>query len=303
MAFSFLQRGNLTEAARQLSLSSYVPAIVLEDLVAGIDNVRHDVFISSRFSETARAHIFRLIAKHGGVEDLASEGSLFSVRESGRPNGRKAPDAAEFKRQFAELHVMALNRAKNENNPSLDLLFRLAVIKFERSELTSQFNQVLERCRARVKQYEGPRQTIPAKAVEVRDRLAQFQINKRAILRRAGQDLFLTLRDVEKESLARHRRSLLGDVAPAAYDLFLNRLIFMEDGRDDFLNAEHYVMLGNYERDADRFQRMREIAGQFLRSLPITGDAEPEIDALLNVPENAQELMGGGVPDDAASKG
>ena len=93
MAFSFLQRGNLTEAARQLSLSSYVPVIVLDDLVAGIDNVRHDVFISPRFSETARAHIFRLIAKHGGVEDMASEGTLFSVRDSGRPNGRKAPDA------------------------------------------------------------------------------------------------------------------------------------------------------------------------------------------------------------------
>jgi len=58
MAFSFLQRGSLAESARQLSWSSYVPSIELENLVAGIDNLRHDVFLSSRFIEIARLHIF-----------------------------------------------------------------------------------------------------------------------------------------------------------------------------------------------------------------------------------------------------
>ncbi len=41
----------------------------------------------------------------------------------------------------------------------------------------------------------------------------------------------------------------------------------MEDGQDNLLNAEHYVMLGTYDRDRDRFQTMREIAAQFLKSL------------------------------------
>lgn len=307
MPFSFLQRASLSDSARQLSLTSYVPSIALENLVAGIDNLRHDVFISPKFTEVTRQHIFRLIAKHGNVEDLAADDPL--ARAGSRPNGRpqgppvKVNEAAEFKRQLTELHVTALNRAKSDNNPSIDLLFRLAVLKFQRTELLQQFTQVLDRCRARVKQYEGPRQNVPGKAVEVRDRFARFQINKKTVLRRVGQDLFLTTRDVEKETLSRTRRSLFGDIVPMSYDLFLNRLIFTEDGRDDYLNAEHYVMLGNYERDPDRFQTMQEIAGRFLKSLGVVGDDEEDIDALLSAPENAQEIMAGGAPDEATPRG
>lgn len=73
MAFSFLQRGNLADHARQLSLATYEPALTLEDLVPGIDNVRHDVFLSPKFTDAARFHIFKLIAKHGNVEELAAE--------------------------------------------------------------------------------------------------------------------------------------------------------------------------------------------------------------------------------------
>jgi class 3 adenylate cyclase len=312
MPFPFLQRGNLADSARQLSLTSYVPSIILENLVPGIDNVRHDVFLSPRFTDTARTHILKLIAKHGNVEDLIGSDPYSSGRAAPRPNGRtvgapappKNGDPGEFKRQLADLHIASLNRGKAENNFSLDLLFRLAVLKFQRAEMTNQFNQALERCRARVKQYEGPRQAVPGTAIELRDRFAKFQINKKNVLRRVGQDLFLTIREVEKESLSRTRRSLFGEVAPGSYDLFLNRLIFTEDGRDDFLNAEHYVMLGNYDRDPDRFQTMQEIAGRFLKSLGVLGDDdEQEIVAVLSAPENAQEIMAGGVPDDATPRG
>lgn len=304
MPFAFLQRGNLTESARQLSLSSYVPSVVLENLVAGIDNIRHDVFISAKFTEVARQHIFKLILKHGNVEDLAAEDNILrpNVRAAG-PAQAKGLDLADFKRLVADLHLAALNRAKLDENPSRDLLFRLAVLKFLRAELMHQYSHAAERCRARIKQYEIPRQSAAGRAMEARERFARFQINKKGVLRRVGQDLFLTIRDVEKESLSRTRRSLFGDTGFASYDLFLNRLIFTEDGRDDYLNAEHYVMLGNYERDPDRFQTLQQIAGSFLKSLNVAGDDEDEIEALLNAPENAQEIMASGIPDDATPKG
>jgi predicted NAD-dependent protein-ADP-ribosyltransferase YbiA (DUF1768 family) len=309
MAFSFLQRGSLVESARQLSLSSYVPSIVLENLVPGIDNIRHDVFLSPRFTDVARSHIFKLIVKHGNVEDMAADEMIVSarppVRSDARPSGSGAKnfEAAEFKRLITELHIASLNRAKLDENLSRDLLFRLAALKFLRSELTSQYNHAAERCRARIKQYETPRQNAHGRAMEARERFAGFQVNKKAVLRRAGQDVFLTIRDIEKESLSRTRRSLFGESGLAAYDLFLNRLLFTEDGRDDYLNAEHYVMLGNYERDPDRFQTLQQIAGSFLKSLNVAGDDEDAIQALLNAPENAQEIMAGGVPDDATPKG
>ncbi len=109
MSFSFLQRGSLPEYARQLVLASDEPSLVLEGLVTGIDNLRHDVYLSPKFTETARQHIFKLVAKHGNVEDLVAEerpaGRLPSAAQ--RPRNRQS-ESAEFKRLLTELHVVAI---------------------------------------------------------------------------------------------------------------------------------------------------------------------------------------------------
>ena len=307
----FILRGSLSDQARQLALATYQPAIVLEGLATGVDNVRVDVFLSSRFTEAARGYMARLISTYGKVEELALE-NLAGVRppsmaakptESGRFRLARLGDAGEFKRLLLDVHVSGLNRAKSDGNISVDLLVRLAIIKFLRSELPLQYAVVTERCRARLKTYEGPRQTAGGKGHELRERFARFQVEKKNTLRRVGQDLFLTLRDIDKQTLAKMRRSLFGDDSPD-YELFNNRLLFTDDGHDDYLNAEHYVMLGNYERDSDRFDLMQEICHSFLRSLNLAGgDNDSAIDCYLNVPENAQELVAGGSPDDSTPRG
>ncbi len=303
----FLQRGNLADYASQVTLTSYTPVLNLHGLTAGIDNVRHDVMLSPKFCEVARLHLARLIAKYGNIEDLVAErkgGDPFQppsmIKQGGKSEDPKALDPSDFKRLLTELHLTALNRAKTEGNTSLDLLARLAVLKFLRAELGVQFAILLERCRARLKAVEGPRQTA-RRAIELRERAAAFRLAKKSILRKAGQEVFHTIREMEKESLLRMRRSLFSDGGGSAYDLFLNRLLFTADGHDDHLNAEQYVMLGNFQRDADRFENMLAISGEFLRSLDIGGEsvAEHEYDAILSVPENAQELVGGGTPEDS----
>jgi hypothetical protein len=307
MPFSFLQRPSVTECARQLKLTSYRPTLALTGLVTGVDNVRHDVHLSPKLTEVTRQHIFRLIAKYGQVEEMVVEEPMSSGPPSRIIPGQqkhKAVDPAEFKRLLTELHVVALNRAKSENNVSIDLLARLAVVKLGKAEMLAQFTQVLERCGAKLKAYEGPRHSTPAKAVEMRERFWRLKVNKKAVLRRVGQDLFITLREIEKETLARMRRSLFGNEQAHAYDLFMNRLLFTEDGRDDYLNAEHYVMLGNYERDPDRFQTLQEIAFGFLKSLELEqSNDDAALDGMLNIPENALELVAGGTPDEASDKG
>lgn len=309
MPFGFLQRGSLNEHARQAQLSSYTPFITLDELLRGVDNIRHDVALSARFMETTRQHIFRLITKHGQIESLVEEPTIAPkpatrVRlPNGVPVESKNAEPADFKRALLDLHVAALNRAKADNNISIDLLARLAAVKFQRSEMIAQFAQALERCRAKLKSYEGPRQAFANKGVEFRDRFAKFQISKKAVLRKVGQDLFSTVREIEKESLSRMRRSLFGDSQSAAYDLFLNRLLYTEDGRDDYLNAEQYVMLGNYDRDPDRFETMQSIACDFMRALQVADNDDAAVDALLNVPENAQELFAGGMPNETVPKG
>ncbi|MGC2321731.1 MAG: hypothetical protein WA463_03780 [Terriglobales bacterium] len=304
--FKFLQKRDLSEHAGCFSLAKYVPYVPLEGLVLGVDNLRHDVFLSPKFMHLTRQHLCRLIMQHGDVHDLASTEEAAGSRPPWdvRPV-RKADNGGEpgdFRRTLAELYAAALNRAKADNDLTLDLLAHVAVLKFLKSELLWQFNQVADRIRARVNH--ESKGSLPARTHALQERFARFQVSKKAVLRKAGEELFRAQRDLEKEQLARMRRSLFGDEYADVYDIFLNRLLFAEEGRDDYLNAEHYVMLGNYERDPDRFFAILEIARLFLKSLQLSDVREErDIRAVLSVPENAQELLAGGNPDESDPKG
>jgi hypothetical protein len=289
------------------SLAESALSISLEGLSVGVDNLRHDVTLSPRFLDAARAQLVRLIVHHGEVEGLlAAEApattSVPSWMRRQAPAGAKS-EPTDWKSLLAQLHLTALKRAKREEKISLDQLARLAVAKFLRVEMNLQFAQVLERCRVLLKSYDDGRQQ---KALEYREHVASFQVRKKIILRKVGQDLFLTLREIEKESLARTRRSLFGEDAANAgsksYALFVNRLVFSEDGRDDYLSAEHYVMLGNWDRDPDRYGRMREVVSAFLRSLYGDATSGETIDAWMSVPENAHFLVGSGTSDDSTAE-
>ena len=241
------------------------------------------------------------------------------MRNAAAGPARTPAEKSDWKPLLAELHLAALNRAKREEKISVDLLARLAVTKFLRTEMNQQFAQVLERCRVLLKNYEGIRQ---GKGVEYRERVAAFQVRKKIILRKTGQDLFETLREIEKETLARTRRSFFGEAKTAeaktgeaarpveaaesglgSYGLFVNRLAFSEDGRDDYLCAEHYVMLGNWDRDPDRYGRLQDVVWAFMRSLYGEETTSETIDAWLCAPENARALVGTGTPDDSTAEG
>ena len=113
MAFSFIKRENLAELANQFDLRSYTPSIDLQGLVAGVDNVRYDVWISPSFLETARQHLSRVVAKAGQIEDILARPDDTTVRLGQLKPSRPAPlDASEFKRRLSDLLVASLNRAK-----------------------------------------------------------------------------------------------------------------------------------------------------------------------------------------------
>ncbi len=305
----FFRLGAAPDKPELPALATSVPTVSLTGLAVGVDNLRHDVVLSTKFADATRAQIARQIARHGEVEGLLSAEAAQSAqgpswlrsqtRVLAGAGARAKTDSSEWKATLAELHVAALNRAKKEGKISVDLLARLAVTKFLRTEMNLQFAQVLERCRVLLKNYDGMRQE---KAMEYRERVNGFQVRKKIILRKTGQELFETMREVEKGTLARTRRSLFGQDADS-YVLFVNRLAFSEDGRDDFLCAEHYVMMGNWDRDPDRYGRLREVVSTFLRSLYGQETTGETIDSWMNVRENALALVGSGTPDESTDEG
>lgn len=300
--------GGSAEVPLPPKLTVYTPYLILEGLQVGIDNLRHDVHLSPRFVEQMRLHIARLLILHGNVGGLLaaenpelSSGKQFAGGASVAPaKNRPKSEPSELKPLLSALHVAVLNRAKTSKNLTIDVLGRLAILKFLRLELNSQFAQILERCRMTLKNYEGVRQS---KGHEYREAVATFQVAKRVILRKAGLELFHTLREVEKESLTRMRQSLFGTRSDVEYKLFLNPLVFTEDGRDPYFNAENYIMLGNFDHDPNRYGNVTRITTDFLRSLNLREDEENTLNGWLNVPENAHELVGQGTPDDLTHEG
>src|SRR5450755_4350182 len=294
-----------TEPLSLPDLQYYGITLSLSDLQLGVDNLRYDVFLSPRITADLSFHLGRYICRFGEVESLfemdvpSATHSKFIRAAEGTTTLRKA-GPADLKTLLVSIHLAILNRAKAEGNPSVDVLGRLAVLKFIRTELQAQFVRILEQCRMKSKALEGVRQL---KMMQTQELVSSFQVRKKIILRRAGQEMFRLLREMEKETLARTRRSLLGErlgELPAdCYRLFLNPLVFTEDGRDDYLCAEHYYMFGNFAKDPDRFPSLRQFALNFLRELGC-GEAidDEHLGQALNVPENAAALVGTGNGED-----
>ena len=291
-----------SEPPSRPDLQYYGLTLAFNDLQLGVDNLRYDVFLSPRITADLSYHLARYICRFGEVEslfemDVPSAGQTKFIRAADATNKLRKPGPADLKSLLVSIHLAILNRAKAEGNPSIDLLGRLAVLKFIRTELQAQFARILEQCRMKSKALEGVRQV---KMMQTQELVSAFQVGKKIILRRAGQEMFRLLREIEKETLARTRRSLLGELPADCYRLFLNPLVLTEDGRDDYLCAEHYYMFGNFDKDPDRFPSLRQFALNFLRELGY-GEAvdDQHLEQALNVPENADTLVGTGSGEDS----
>jgi len=295
-----------SERPSRPDLLYYGTTLAFSNLQLGVDNLRYDVFLSPSITADLSFHLARYICRFGEVESLfemdvpAATQSKF-IRAAESATKLRKPGPADLKTLLVSIHLAILNRAKAEANPSVDVLGRLAVLKFLRTELQMQFARILEQCRMKSKALEGVRQ---AKMMQTQELVSSFQVRKKIILRRAGQEVFHLLRAIEKETLGRTRRSLLGESLlgelPAdCYRLFLNPLLLTEDGRDDYLCAEHYYMFGNFDKDPDRFPSLRQFALNFLRELGY-GEAidDDHLEQALNVPENAATLVGTGNGED-----
>src|ERR1700731_1206786 len=242
-----------TEAAR-IELKSYNTTIPMGSLAIGVDNIHHDVFLSPRFVQAAREYLFDLTRQH-------TKGSYVAGTEL---RAVKGPDHTTFRKLLTDFMQSAVTQAKFHKNIEIDLLFRLALLKFLTLEIGNQFaNLILEGkewVRQRGEHFERSQQ-----AHVIKSRLAELQSARRVVVRAVGQQIAQMVADAEENVISKARRALFGEDFATFYDLLKNRLVFLDGGKDDVFFLEHYVLLGNYVRDPDRFEAMDELFQDFLR--------------------------------------
>jgi hypothetical protein len=243
----------------RIELKRYNVTIPMGTLTIGVDNIHHDVFLSPRFVQAAREYLFDVIRQSTsstyllGIELRATRG----------------PDSVSFRKLLSEVLQSSLTQAKYHKNIEIDLLFRLSLLKFLIFEIGNQFANLIQEGKEWIRQ-RGEHFERSQQAHVIKARLSELQSARRAVIRRVGQQAAQIIADVEDVAVAKTRRALFGEDFSPYYELCKNRLLFLDGGKDDVFFLEHYVLLGNYVRDPDRFEAMDALFQEFLREAGLT---------------------------------
>jgi hypothetical protein len=246
----------------RMKLEPYIAEIRLDNLTVGVDNIHYDVFLSPRFVEFIRKYLL----------DLVRQTVNISLVYGGDRKQTGTPEHAAFRKMLIEILQESVTRAKFQQSIETDLLHQLALLKHITAELANQFSSILVECkewiRSRGELFEHSEQ-----AHVMRSKIAEIQADKKNIYRLVGETLCRIWRDVEEGTLSKSRRALFGEDYRETYELLQNRFLFVDGGNDDHLFLEHYVLLGNFVNDPDRFEIFDTLLLDFVRDLILTGDS------------------------------
>ncbi len=255
------------ETTARIELTSYKLTLPMSSLAIGVDNIHHDVYLSPRFVQASRDYLFELIRQH------TSSGFISGIEL----RNAKTIDGAGFRKLLSDLLQSSVTQAKYQKNIEIDILFRLAILKFLTQELGSQFSTLIlegkEWIRQRGEHFERSQQ-----AHVIMAKLSELQSARRSVLRAVGQQVAQMVVDVEENVVCKARRALFGEDFASFYELLKNRLIFLDGGKDDSYFLEHYVLLGNYVRDPDRFEAMDALFQEFLQQVGVAIPHDPDFD-------------------------
>src|SRR5215831_10148274 len=232
----------------RLKLEPYNAEIRLTGMTLGVDNIHYDVFLSLKLVELSRKYIRDLVRQTLNVQFLQEQ-----ERQRGRKQGSGAPEHGAFRRMLTEALQNSLTNAKYRQAIDTDILHRLALLKFFTGEIVDQFSSVLVECkewiRGRGELFEHSEQ-----AHVMRSKISEMRADRKRVFRQVGETLCRVWNEVEDGIISKSRRALFGEDFRETYEILSNRFLFVENGNDDHLLVEHYVLLGNFINDPDRFE-------------------------------------------------
>jgi len=252
----------------RMKLEPYSAEIRLTNLSLGIDNIHYDVFLSPRFVDFTRKYLLDLLRQAININLLYGKD-----RDSKSAGG---PEHSTFRKLLTEILQESLTRAKYQQSIETDVLHRLALLKFIMQEAGNQFSSILVECkdwiRARGELYERSEQ-----AHVMRSKISALQADRKNVIRQVGETLCRIWREVEDGTLSKARRALFGDDFHDTYQILQNRFLFVEGGSNDHMFLEHYVLLGNFVNDPDRFEVFDALLLDFVRECVLSGDGGDDI--------------------------
>ncbi|HEY6466160.1 MAG TPA: hypothetical protein VIY69_09230 [Candidatus Acidoferrales bacterium] len=236
-------------------LQAYNAEIRLTGLALGVDNIHYDVFLSPKFAELSKKYVRDLVRQTLNLQALLGMQSVGpeTERERRRKNQPGSPEHGAFRRMLTEVLQASQTHAKYKQSIDTDVLHRLALLKFFTQEISDQFSSVLVECKESIRG-RGELFEHSEQAHVLRSKIAEMRADRKRVFRQVGETLCRIWCEVEDGVLSKSRRALFGEDFYETYEILCNRFLFVENGNDDHLFLEYYVMLGNFMNDPDRFE-------------------------------------------------
>jgi len=228
-----------------LALKASSLDLSLKRLRTGVDNIRHDVFLSENFCKSTQNLILALIAKHTNTEEILYHD--------------KALDIAENKEQFINLCkdilLNGFNQAKLEDEIQIDTLVQAAIIKMLMLEINRLYESVSDQFKIVLQRYEVDNNRN--EAMELKGKLSTTMTDRNNILKKVGADIFQYFVDVQKKDLNERRKANFGEQSVIPESFFLSPMLFCENPSDDnFMVTEYQILLGHRVEDGDKYDML-----------------------------------------------
>ena len=240
------------------TLKSFHFQLSLERLLVGVDNIRYDVHLSPAFYKSTTRLVPQLIARHFQSDHIfkIEKPSVWSNKIN------------EFKSLYRQTMLDAINKSKLRNEPQIDFLAQLAVVRLLREEIRTHFEGMITRIKNIIRKYEITDHQDIGEAVRTKEALTSILQNREAILRDVGAELFQILSEVQIKDLKAIREANFGVDSILPDNVLDNPILLAENPYNDFFLIKEYdVLFGRRLEDPDKYDTLISLIKRLLSDI------------------------------------
>ena len=211
----------------------------------GVDNAHIDVTLSPEFVRRVGVYV-----KAACLHDA----KVNSWRKSSTPPARSAVEG--FRKSYAGLMEVTVDRAKKLNRPELIQLLQYSVWKFLLQEVRTEVTGLRERLQeaSRLEDHQASGKTL-----EIHQRLVALARDEFAIRYRVCHRLFADIFQLESVQLSKLRQSVLGTAWPVPVPYLFNPVLQLPSVWADEQLMGHYTLVCTDKEDLDSFGRVNRL--------------------------------------------
>ena len=243
----FIGKGYKLPPLKNFPLNHYIHNFFLDRLVLGVDNIRHDVYLSPTFTSATRRIVGHLINRHAGVEN--------GTEDTAKLNWIK--EVESYKQLYKEMMRDAVTKAKGLREVQIEFLAQAALSKMLLEEIRSQFDQLIGRIKTAVRKSELALRDDSAKVPKLSSKLQRIVQERDAILQQVGKEICGFWTEVEQQAVLPMHEAVFGPRTSFYVDVINNPILhFDQPDSDIFLISEYDVVLGRRVEDPDKYETL-----------------------------------------------